>query len=135
MSTIFEKIISKEIPANIVYEDDIVLAFLDIKPVNLGHTLVIPKEPSVDGTETQPDTLAHIMKVAQKIAVAQKKVLGATGVNFIMNNGADAGQEVFHTHLHVMPRFANDGKVPPALRDDPSDEERQETRNKLAAAL
>lgn len=108
MTTIFTKIINKEIPADIIYEDDVVVAFLDIQPVNHGHTLVIPKAPSTDATETEPETLAAIMQVAQQIAKAQKVALGATGHNLIFNCGTDAGQEVFHTHLHVVPRFPND---------------------------
>jgi|AntRauTorcE11897_2_1112592.scaffolds.fasta_scaffold55199_1 histidine triad (HIT) family protein len=106
--TIFSKIITGEIPATKVYEDDIVLAFLDINPSNQGHTLVIPKEPSTDVTETDPDILLHIMTIGQKIAKAQRKALGATGNNLIFNCGADGGQEVFHTHLHVVPRFSDD---------------------------
>ncbi len=108
MSTIFTKIINREIPADIIYEDDVVLVFLDITPVNKGHALVIPKEPSKDGLEISPETLSHIIKIGQKIAISQKEVLGCTGVNFIMNNGKDAGQEVFHTHLHVIPRYEDD---------------------------
>lgn len=110
MSTIFSKIINREIPADIIYEDEVVLAFLDITPVNKGHALIIPKEPSVDGTEANPEILAHIIKVAQKIAQVQKSILGCTGVNFHMNNGKDAGQEIFHTHLHVIPRYENDAR-------------------------
>jgi histidine triad (HIT) family protein len=107
-TTIFTKIIAGEIPATTVYEDDVVLAFLDINPTNLGHTLVIPKEPSVDATETDPDILKHVMSVGQSIAKAQRAALGATGNNLIFNCGADGGQEVFHTHLHVIARFPND---------------------------
>jgi len=118
MSTIFTKIINREIPADIIYEDDIVLAFLDIQPVNPGHTLIIPKVPSVDGTVTDPDTLAHIMKVGQTIAQALQKVTSCTGVNYIMNNGADAGQEVFHTHLHVIPRHKDDKAFEPIHRKE-----------------
>lgn len=109
MTTIFSKIIAREVPADIVYEDDTILAFLDIKPIQPGHTLVIPKAPSKDGTVCSPETLADIMAVAQKIAHAQKEVFECDGVNFFMNNGAAAGQEVFHTHLHVIPRFTDDG--------------------------
>lgn len=107
-TTIFTKIITGEIPATKVYEDDVVLAFLDINPTNQGHTLVIPKEPSTDVTETNPEVLSHIMTVGQTIAKAQRKALGATGNNFIFNCGADGGQEVFHTHLHVIARFPDD---------------------------
>jgi len=108
MDTIFSKIITGEIPATKVYEDDVVLAFLDINPSNQGHTLVIPKAHSVDATQTDPEILAQIITVGQRIAKAQQTALGATGNNLIFNCGADGGQEVFHTHLHVIPRFADD---------------------------
>lgn len=107
-TTIFSKIISGTIPATKVYEDDVILAFLDINPTNHGHTLVIPKEHSTDATETAPEILSQIMTVGQKIAKAQRTTLGATGNNLIFNCGADGGQEVFHTHLHVIARFPND---------------------------
>ncbi len=73
MTTIFSKIIAREVPADIIYEDDTVLAFLDISPIQPGHTLVIPKVPSENGIECDPDTLGHVMKVAQLIAKAQIK--------------------------------------------------------------
>ena len=104
----FTKIISGEIPATKVYEDEVVLAFLDINPTNQGHTLVIPKEPSTDATETSPEVLSHIMTIGQNIAKAQRVALGATGNNLIFNCGADGGQEVFHTHLHVIARYPDD---------------------------
>lgn len=108
MTTIFSKIIAREIPADIIYEDQWVLAFLDINPVHPGHTLVIPKTPSIHGLECNLEDMAHIVNIAQKIGQAQMKALACDGVNFIMNNGAAAGQEVFHTHLHVVPRFNDD---------------------------
>ena len=113
MDTIFTKIINREIPADIVYEDEVVLAFLDINPNNHGHTLVVPKEHSVDATQTDAKTLTHILSVGQRVALAQRELLHATGNNFIFNCGADGGQEVFHTHLHVVPRFKNDGVFEP----------------------
>lgn len=106
MNTIFDKIISQEIPADIVYEDDVVLAFLDINPIRKGHTLVIPKKKCVDIFDADPETLAHMIKIVQKIARALKETTGAKGVNIHMNNGHEAGQDVFHAHLHVIPRFA-----------------------------
>ena len=135
MSTIFSKIIAREIPAEIVYEDDEVLAFLDINPVNVGHTLVIPKEPSVDGIEASPESMAAVIKIGQKIARAQKEALGCTGVNFIMNNGEDASQEVFHTHLHVIPRYKDDGRFGPAKHDAYKDGEAAEVQEKLIGSL
>lgn len=106
---IFEKIIAKEIPATIVYEDDEVLAFLDIGPIIKGHTLVIPKTCYDPITETPDELLAKLIAVAKKIASAQINGLGADGVNILQNNGAAAGQEVEHLHFHVIPRFKNDG--------------------------
>lgn len=135
METIFTKIITREIPADIIYEDDTVLAFLDIQPINPGHTLVIPKVPSVDGTVINPDTLAHMMKVAQKIAIALKESTGCTGINFIMNNGADAGQEVLHTHLHIVPRYKNDKAFSPPHRHEYNAFEAQDIIEKMQKHL
>ena len=106
MNTIFDKIISREVSADIVYEDESVLAFLDIHPIRKGHTLIIPKKKCSDIFDAEPETLGHMMKVAQKIAHALKETVGAKGVNIHMNNGHEAGQDVLHAHLHVIPRFA-----------------------------
>jgi histidine triad (HIT) family protein len=135
MSTIFSKIISKDVPADIVYEDDIVLAFLDIHPIQPGHTLIIPKVPSDNGIECNPDTLGHIMKIAQQIARAQMEILECDGVNFFMNNGAAAGQEVFHTHLHVIPRFTDDNTFEKPLRGEYENGEATSLAASLATAL
>ncbi len=108
METIFTKIIAREIPAEIVYEDDIVLAFLDISPVNHGHTLVIPKSPFVNAFDAEPEIFAHMHKVGLKIAQALKTAGLAEGINMVTNNGAAAGQEVFHSHLHIIPRKTGD---------------------------
>jgi histidine triad (HIT) family protein len=105
MSTIFKRIIDREIPADIVYEDDTVLAFLDIHPVRKGHTLVIPKAECVNIFDAKPEVLGHMMIVAQKVANALMEATEAKGVNIHMNNGHDAGQDVPHAHLHVIPRF------------------------------
>lgn len=112
--TIFTKIINHEIPASIVYEDDTVLAFLDINPIHKGHTLIIPKAPSENVFDTPADTLAHMMKVAQKLAHAIQDATQCDGINLLMNNGVAAGQEVPHTHLHVVPRFTDDQSLKPA---------------------
>lgn len=105
MSTIFKRIIDREIPADIVYEDDVVLAFLDIHPVRKGHTLVIPKEECVNILDAKPEVLGHMMIVAQKVANALMKTTEAKGINIHMNNGHEAGQDVPHAHIHVIPRF------------------------------
>ena len=107
--TIFSKIIRKEIPANIIYEDDIVMAFLDIHPVNPGHTLIVSKENAENMMQTSNEALSHIIYVAKKIAPVILETVGAHDFNFTTNNGADAGQIVMHTHFHLIPRFADDG--------------------------
>lgn len=109
MSTIFEKIIAREIPASIIYEDELVLVFLDINPTNKGHALVIPKEKFENIFDADEQVLGHMMHVAKKISRALIEAVGATGINLVMNNGADAGQEVFHAHLHIIPRHHDDG--------------------------
>jgi len=106
---IFQKIVSGEIPAAAVYEDNDILAFMDIGPVIKGHTLVIPKACYDSVTETPDEVLAKLIVVCKRIAAAQIKGLGADGVNIIQNNGTTAGQVVPHIHFHVIPRFDGDG--------------------------
>lgn len=107
--TIFMKIIRREIPAEIVYEDDDTLAFLDIKPIRVGHTLVIPKKPSRNIFDMDDDTAAAFIKTIQKVARAVKETVGADGINVGINNERAAGQIVFHTHAHIIPRSISDG--------------------------
>lgn len=106
---IFCKIISGEIPSHKVYEDDDVFAFLDIHPVNPGHVLVVPKRHAEDLQAAPDELLAKLLPTVKKIAAAAVRSAGADGFNLGMNNGAAAGQVVFHAHLHVIPRFADDG--------------------------
>lgn len=107
-ASIFTKIINREIPKNIIFEDDIVICFLSNEPIRPGHSLVIPKKPFVNLFDGDPDILAHMIIVAQKIAQAILKSGLGDGVNLSMNNGVSAGQEVFHAHIHVIPRAEND---------------------------
>ena len=107
--TIFSKIIRREIPAEIIYEDDYVIAFLDISPINPGHTLIVPKEDVENMIQTSDETLARILAVAKKIAPAILSAVQATDFNFTTNNGSAAGQVVMRTHFHLIPRFPNDG--------------------------
>lgn len=106
---LFCKIISGEIPCTKVYEDATVLAFLDINPVNIGHTLVIPKAHHINLYETPDETLAQMSVIIKKLSIAIKSALGADGINIEMNNDSVAGQIIFHTHLHIVPRFSGDG--------------------------
>ena len=105
---LFCKIVAREIPAQIVYEDGETLAFLDINPVNPGHTLVIPKEHSTDIFDIDEKNWAVVMRTSRTVAHALEKALKTDGVNIGMNNRAGAGQVIFHAHVHVMPRFAGD---------------------------
>lgn len=109
MDCIFCKIVKGEIPCSKIYEDDKILAFLDINPVHKGHTLVIPKEHHEGIIDMPDDTLGELAKVAKKLAKAVKKATGVDGFNIVQNNGADAGQDVFHFHLHIIPRLKGDG--------------------------
>ncbi len=109
--TIFEKIINRTIPASIVYEDTDTIAILDINPTQLGHTLVIPKHVSRTFLEMNPSSLGQYFAVVQKVAQAVKESLGADGCNVVLNIEHAAGQEVFHTHTHIIPRHENK-KIP-----------------------
>lgn len=106
---IFCKIVAGEIPSNKIYEDDTAFAFLDITPINLGHTLLIPKEHHANLYDMPDDILAHMAPVIKKLAIGIKNATRAEGINIGMNNDAAAGQIVGHAHIHIMPRFADDG--------------------------
>ncbi len=103
--SIFSKIIRGEIPANRVYEDDHVIAILDINPLSEGHTLVIPKEPSATIDELSDDASAAVGRVLPRVSRAIKKATGARALNVLQNNGREAGQEVDHVHFHVIPCY------------------------------
>ncbi|OJI06317.1 hypothetical protein BK004_04090 [bacterium CG10_46_32] len=106
---IFCNIVTGESPSHKVYEDDDILAFLDINPINPGHTLVIPKEHYKDLTDTPPELASKLIQTVQKIKPAILGAVGADSFNLGVNVGKKAGQVVFHTHFHIMPRFEDDG--------------------------
>ena len=109
MSCIFCAVIAGEAPAVRVYEDDNYLAILDIRPIVRGHTLVLPKQHTVDLTDTPAETLAGMVAVGQRIAkAARASELAADGNNIVINEGKAAFQSVFHIHLHVAPRQDGD---------------------------
>tara|TARA_R110002096_G_scaffold143328_3_gene299179 strand:+ start:38383 stop:38850 length:468 start_codon:yes stop_codon:yes gene_type:complete len=103
--TIFSKIIAGEIPCHKVYEDDLVLAFLDIFPLSPGHTLVIPKEPAKTVDVLSDESSAAIGRVLPRIARAVMAATGATQYNILQNNGPRAHQAVFHVHFHIIPKM------------------------------
>jgi histidine triad (HIT) family protein len=106
---VFCKIIAGDIPSLRVYEDGHVIAFLDIQPVNPGHTLVVPLAHYRDLSETPDEVCRHLFPAVKKIARAVVEATGAHGYNVGINTGPAAGQVIFHTHVHVMPRFEGDG--------------------------
>jgi histidine triad (HIT) family protein len=133
-NNIFAKILRGELPAYRVYEDDKALAFLDIMPRAPGHTLVIPKNGARNMLDIDPDDLAHVAKVAQKVAKAAMKVFAADGVTVQQFNESAGGQVVFHLHMHVIPRKEGAAMKPPASeREQP--ETLAEQAKQLAAAL
>ena len=107
--TVFSKIIAGEIPCHRVYEDEHVLAFLDIGPVSDGHVLVIPKEPKAFLHELSDESAAAVGRVLPRLARAVMAATGAKDYNILQNNGADAHQAVFHVHFHIIPRIGSAG--------------------------
>ena len=103
---IFDKIIRREIPATIVFEDEETLAFLDISPVSPGHTLVIPKKHHKNIFDVDQKSLAATMEAVRKIAPAIRDSVGALGVHINSNHEAEGGQVVFHLHFHIIPRHS-----------------------------
>ena len=106
---IFCKIIRGELPSYKVYEDEKTIAFLDIKPVNAGHTMVVPKAHSHNIFDISPEDWEATTEVVRKLAIAIEKGLKADGVNIAMNNREHAGQIVDRPHVHIIPRFKGDG--------------------------
>lgn len=105
MTTIFDRILDGELPCHRVFENEHVLAFLDIGPLSRGHTLVIPKERRAHLHELSDDASAEIGRALPRIARAVMSATGATAYNVLQNNGSEAHQAVFHVHFHIIPRF------------------------------
>jgi histidine triad (HIT) family protein len=130
----FAKILRGEFPCYKVYEDDHVLAFLDIMPRSPGHTLVIPKAPARNILDITPDDFAHVARAGQKIARAAMAAFDADGITVQQFSEAAGGQVVFHLHLHVMPRYDGVALLPPASRKEDG-KVLEENAAKLIAAL
>jgi histidine triad (HIT) family protein len=133
-NNIFAKVLRGEIPCYKVYEDDKALAFLDIMPRAPGHTLVIPKAPVRSILDISPDDLAHVMRIAQRIAKVSVEVFGADGITLQQFSESAGGQVVFHLHVHVIPRKEGIAlKAPASVKEAPDVLKAQ--AEKLAAAL
>ena len=111
-SCIFCKIVRKQAPASIIYEDESTIVFLDLRPLNVGHTLVIPKAHYVDIFDIPEKELSQMHRVSKLVSFGVKKVTKADGISIIQQNGKAAGQDIFHIHVHVVPRFEGQ-KLPP----------------------
>ena len=103
---IFCKISNKEIPGHIIFENEHVLAFLDISQTTLGHTLVIPKKHVEDVFSMTEEDMTHVFSIIPKLATALRKTFHADGMNIVNNNKPVAGQTVFHYHVHLIPRYS-----------------------------
>jgi histidine triad (HIT) family protein len=111
-SCIFCKIAHKQAPSSIIYEDEAVMVFLDIRPLNIGHTLVIPKAHYMDIFDIPKTLLSQVHKITKQVSFPIKKATAADGISIIQQNGKAAGQDIFHIHVHVVPRFEGQ-KLPP----------------------
>ncbi|MDD5013370.1 MAG: HIT family protein [Candidatus Pacebacteria bacterium] len=132
---IFCKIIDKEVPCYKIYEDELVLAFLDINPVVEGHALIIPKKHFENIFDIEEEYLERIIKVSKKISLKMKEAMRIEGINLYQANGSIAGQTVFHFHLHVLPRKEGDKidfiKWTSGTTKQMEKEQFEEIRNKL----
>lgn len=133
--TIFDRILEGEIPCHRVYEDERVLAFLDINPLSRGHLLVVPKERKAHLDELSDEAAAALGRVLPRLARAVKRVTGATAYNVLQNNGAAAHQAVMHVHFHVIPTFAGSGLGIDWRAGTLPPEAGQELARELASAL
>lgn len=132
-NNIFAKVLSGDIPCHKVYEDDKTLAFMDIMPQADGHVLVIPKQKAVDLTDLEPEYAAAVLMTAKKVMQAQRQVFAREGIVQMQLNGAQAGQTVFHYHVHLIPSSIHElGKH---AANDVDHAQLAATASKLAAAI
>jgi len=117
---VFCRLAKKEAPASYIYEDKEVAAFLDMRPINEGHTLVIPKNHYENIYEIPEEKVAHLFRIVKKVAYAVKKGVSAQGVSIVQNNERAAGQIVFHLHVHIIPRYGKPKSCRPREKCQPS---------------
>lgn len=132
---IFCKIVRGEMPSAKVYEDEAVMAFLDIMPANKGHCLVVPKTHHERMDVTPDEKLHAVMSSAKKVAKAVSQAVGNPGYNIIINNGPEANQTVPHLHLHIIPRHDGDDRVPPWKHMKYAEGEMDEVRKNIRSFL
>jgi histidine triad (HIT) family protein len=134
-SCLFCKIVAGDIPATVIASDERTVTFLDINPATPGHALVVPRTHARDLLDISADDLSAVTTAAQLLACRQTQVLGAGGVNLINSCGAAAWQDVFHFHMHVIPRFKGDGLTPPWTGSPANQEELGAIGAKLRSAM
>ncbi|MCK4872871.1 MAG: HIT family protein [Phycisphaerales bacterium] len=125
LTHLFEKIVAREIPSHTVYEDDLIYAFLDVNPLSVGHTLVIPKKRYESLADVPEDAAAALGRALPKITAAVVQVTGADAYNVLLNCGKRAGQVVPHVHFHIIPKYEDGsglgiGWKPGDLADGPA---------------
>ena len=138
LSCVFCDIVAGSAPSSIVDRDGTCTTFLDIQPINAGHLLVVPNAHAAHLADLDPTHGAHMFRIAMRLAAALRGSVRCEGVNLILADGAAAGQEVFHAHLHVIPRFAGDGfgfTFPRGYLDRPERAELDRTAAAIRAAL
>ena len=128
---IFCKIINGEIPSHVLYEDEQFKVILDVNPATKGHALILPKEHYANLYELPEETAADAMKLAQRMMRKMTEKLDCDGFNIVQNNGEAAGQTVFHFHMHLIPRYKNDGEILKYIAGDPGPEESERIKKTL----
>ncbi|MCI9333469.1 MAG: HIT family protein [Lachnospiraceae bacterium] len=128
---IFCKIINGEIPSHVLYEDEQFKVILDVNPATKGHALILPKEHYANLYELPEETAADAMKLAQRMMRKMTEKLDCDGFNIVQNNGEAAGQTVFHFHMHLIPRYKNDGEILKYIAGDPGQEELERIKKTL----
>jgi len=136
---IFCKIIKGELPSSKIYEDKDFFAFLDIQPINKGHILIIPKKHAELISEMDSESIGKMMILGERVSSAVRKTnLKCDGINLLIADGEAAGQEVFHVHLHIIPRFLDDGfgfKFPEGYEDKPERKDLDEVAEEIHSSL
>ncbi len=128
---IFCKIAAGEIPSKTLYEDEEFRVILDLGPANKGHALILPKDHYADLFSLPEEKAEKVIRLAKKMGTQIKDALHADGLNLVQNNGECAGQTVFHFHMHIIPRFKNDGQKIGWIPGKPSGEELEEVRKEI----
>lgn len=128
---IFCKIANGEIPSKTLYEDEQFRVILDLGPATKGHALILPKDHFANLYELPDETAAKVLQLAKKMATQMTEKLGCDGFNLVQNNGKTAGQTVFHFHLHLIPRYENDGQKIGWTPGSPSQEELEAIKNEI----